>query len=88
MTYNATPASAAASTVKVAVAGPLAMPIPDGCSDIYASGWASADVCISQGTDILPDPPPGWDALKAKGFHNRLRAEAELRASLHPHKQP
>lgn len=84
MTLNAPSTSAAASTLKVAMAGPLAMPIPDGCSDIYASGWACADVCVSQGSDLLAEPPPGWDASKAQGFLDRLKAEAGHRASLQP----
>lgn len=66
----------------VAVTGPLAMPIPDGCSDLYASGWACADAYVVQGTDFGAEAGDGWDVAKAQGFWDRLKAERERKAAL------
>lgn len=65
------------ANLPVAVTGPLAMPIPDGCSDLYASGWACADAYVAQGTDFGAEAGAGWDETKSLGFWDRLEAERQ-----------
>lgn len=51
---------------------PLAMPLPEGCSDTYAAGWAIADMSLARGEGV--SAPLGWPDDKARGFRDRIRA--------------
>ncbi|MBD8088989.1 hypothetical protein IFT48_03270 [Pseudomonas fluorescens] len=53
----------------------LLLPIPDKCTDLYASGWAYADHIVSQGGDLNAETPDGWDEARVNGFFDRLAAE-------------
>lgn len=55
--------------------GPLAMPVPDDCSDQYAAGWAAGDSHVRGGGNLLADAAPSWSDEKANGFWDRLREE-------------
>lgn len=55
----------------------LLVPIPENCSDRYASGWAYADWFISTGGSLDADAPPEWHDEKVNGFWDRLTAERE-----------
>ncbi|GLE84023.1 hypothetical protein VNPA120661_43430 [Pseudomonas aeruginosa] len=55
----------------------LTKPVPDNCSDRYASGWAYADWHISKGGNLDADAPGNWHEEKANGFWDRLTAERE-----------
>ncbi|MCY1464767.1 hypothetical protein D9M71_828340 [compost metagenome] len=59
----------------------LTMPVPDDCSDRYASGWAYADGYISNGGNLTADAPGDWHEEKAEGFWDRLAAERETLAN-------
>lgn len=59
----------------VASSSVLAMPVPDGCTDRYASGWAFADGHIRKGLDLNADAPAEWHEEKVNGFWDRLSAE-------------
>lgn len=60
----------------------LAMPIPEDCSDSYASGWAVADAHVSKGGNLDADAPAGWsEEARVNGFWDRLTAEREKRAA-------
>lgn len=54
---------------------PLVMPLPEGCSDSYAAGWAIADMSIVRGEGVKLDLPPDWLDDKARGFRERIAAE-------------
>lgn len=56
----------------------LLKPVPDGCSDRYAAGWANADGFLALGGDMNADPPTDWHEEKAQGFIERLQAEHAL----------
>ena len=53
----------------------LAMPIPDDCTDLYASGWAYGDWHVSNGGNLNADAPTDWHEEKVNGFRDRLTAE-------------
>nr|WP_142990342.1 hypothetical protein [Pseudomonas aeruginosa] len=53
----------------------LTMPVPDDCTDRYASGWAYADWHISKGGNLNADAPADWHEEKVNGFWDRLTAE-------------
>ncbi|MDY1103268.1 hypothetical protein [Pseudomonas aeruginosa] len=55
----------------------LTKPVPDNCSDRYASGWAYADWYICKGGNLDADAPCDWHQEKAVGFWDRLTAERE-----------
>lgn len=71
----------APATLTVAVTGPLGMPIPDGSSDQYASGWARADVAVAEG--LCVEVGDGWDEAKVQGYRDRLDAEFGRQGSKH-----
>ncbi|HEC1424176.1 TPA: hypothetical protein R1W95_000963 [Pseudomonas aeruginosa] len=54
---------------------PLAMPLPEACSDSYAAGWAIADMAIVRGEGVNHDVPLDWVEDKARGFRERIVAE-------------
>ncbi|HEJ4407791.1 TPA: hypothetical protein SL557_000069 [Pseudomonas aeruginosa] len=54
---------------------PLAMPLPEGCSDSYAAGWAIADMSIARGEGVSHDVPLDWLEDKARGYRERIAAE-------------
>lgn len=58
---------------------PLALPLPDGCSDSYAAGWAIADMSLARGEGVRA--PLDWPDDKARGFRDRIKA-AGIRESL------
>lgn len=60
---------------KINASRPLTLPIPEDCSDHYASGWAYADWFVSDGGDLNADAPAEWHEEKAVGFWDRLTAE-------------
>lgn len=66
----------------VQTTGPLAMPIPDGCSDLYAAGWACADAYVVKDADIGAEAGANWGDARVNGFWDRLKAERERRESL------
>lgn len=71
----------APATLTVAVTGPLGIPIPDGSSDQYASGWARADVAVAEG--LCVEVGDGWDEAKVQGYRDRLDAEFGRQGSKH-----
>lgn len=60
--------------------GPLTLPLPDNCSNIYASGWAYADGFLSNWGDLAAEGTPQWHQDKANGFWDRLAAERDVGA--------
>ena len=54
---------------------PLEMPLPEGCSDSYAAGWAIADMSIVRGEGLSNDVPLDWLEDKTRGFRERIAAE-------------
>ncbi|MGI0649483.1 hypothetical protein ACRCPS_31185 [Pseudomonas aeruginosa] len=63
-----------------AAARQLTKPVPDNCSDRYASGWAYADWYISKGGNLNADAPGNWHEEKVNGFWDRLTAERDALA--------
>lgn len=55
----------------------LTIPAPEDCSARYASGWAYADLHISQGGSLNADAPGNWHDEKVNGFWDRLTVERE-----------
>lgn len=53
----------------------LTMPVPDDCSDRYASGWAYVDWQISKGGSLDAEAPGSWHEEKVNGFWDRITAE-------------
>nr|WP_192963465.1 hypothetical protein [Pseudomonas fluorescens]CEK42303.1 hypothetical protein PQBR57_0350 [Pseudomonas fluorescens SBW25] len=69
----------------VPTTGLLAMPIPDGCSDLYAAGWAWADALVVRGGDMTTEAEAHWDDERIQGYLDRLKAEHDrLNASAPP----
>lgn len=62
--------------------GPLAMPVPDDCTDLYAAGWAYGDNHVSSGGSVYCEAGPNWHEEKAIGFWDRLAAERERNAEI------
>lgn len=61
----------------VPTTGLLAMPIPDGCTDLYAAGWAGADALVVRGGDMTAEAGAHWDDERVHGYWDRLKAERE-----------
>lgn len=61
----------------VPITGLLAMPIPDGCTDLYAAGWAGADALIIRGGDMTAEAGAHWGDERVHGYWDRLKAERE-----------
>ena len=59
----------------------LTKPVPENCSERYASGWAYADWFISKDGDLNADAPGEWHEEKAVGFWDRLTAERNALAA-------
>jgi hypothetical protein len=77
------PAHVAAKNVPTTVStGPLGMPLPDPCTDLYAAGWAFADAFIAKGGSVDAEADASWNEEKAVGFWDRLAAERKHRASI------
>lgn len=68
--------------LSAADARPLTKPIPDNCSDRYASGWSYADWYIIKGGNLNADAPSNWHEEEVNGFWDRLTAERESLAKL------
>ena len=76
------------STHATARSGPLAMPLPDHCSDLYAAGWAYGDTHISRGGSLYTEAGPHWHEDKAMGFWDRLSAERKRNDEFQPLPHP
>lgn len=68
------------TTVTSAATRQLTMPVPEDCTDRYASGWAYADWHISKGGSLHAEAPGNWNEEKVNGFWDRLAAEREALA--------
>lgn len=64
-----------------AVTRQLTKPIPENCSDRYASGWAYADWHISKGGSLHAEAPDNWNEDQVNGFWDRLTAERNILAN-------
>lgn len=69
------PVSNMAARQMVATAGPLRLPIPNHCSDLFATGWALADTLVAKGIDPLSVMSENWHHEKVAGFDARLAAD-------------
>ncbi|MPQ71456.1 hypothetical protein [Pseudomonas sp. MWU12-2323] len=65
-----------------AFTGPLGLPIPDACSDLYAAGWAFADGFLKRGGDLAAEGTGGWAEEKANGLWDRLAAERQSKSTI------
>ena len=63
------------ATMTSAAPRQLTMPVPEECSDRYASGWAYADLHINKGGNLHADAPGIWHEEKVNGFWDRLTVE-------------
>lgn len=63
------------SMFAVPTTGLLAMPIPEGCTDLYAAGWAGADALVLRGGDMTTEVGAHWDDQRVDGYLDRLKAE-------------
>lgn len=70
------------ATVAGAFTGPLGLPIPDACSDLYAAGWAYADGYLKRGGDLAAEATNEWPEEKANGLWDRLAAERQPKSSV------
>lgn len=61
----------------VASVGPLSLPIPNHCSDLFAAGWAFADTLVAKGVDPQSALDEGWHHEKMAGFEARRRAKRQ-----------
>ena len=59
----------------------LAMPVPDDCTDRYASGCAFADGHVRKGGNLNADAPAEWHEEKVNGFWDRLSAERNAQST-------
>jgi hypothetical protein len=55
--------------------GPLTLPLPEICTDLYAAGWAFADGYLKRGGDLAAERLDHWVDQKTNGFWDRLTAE-------------
>ncbi|MBP3062015.1 hypothetical protein SAMN05216576_107185 [Ectopseudomonas chengduensis] len=67
----------------------LTLPIPEPCSERYASGWAYADWHLANGGNTEADAPGEWHEEKVNGFWDRLTEERQrlstrVTANAHP----
>lgn len=56
----------------------LTIPVPEDCSDRYASGWSYADWYLARGGDPDADSPDGWHEEKYAGWWDRLAKEKQV----------
>lgn len=62
----------------------LTLPIPEPCSERYASGWAYADWYLGNGGNPETDAPAEWHEEKVSGFWDRLTKERQLNTTHDP----
>jgi hypothetical protein len=59
----------------------LTLPIPEPCSERYASGWAYADWYLANGGNPDAEAPGEWHEEKVTGFWDRLTEERQHRTT-------
>lgn len=62
--------------------GPLAIPLPNTCTDHYAAGWAYVDGYLRRGGDLAAVATNEWPEEKANGLWDRLAAERQLESTV------
>jgi hypothetical protein len=62
----------------------LTLPIPEPCSERYASGWAYADWYLANGGNPDADAPGEWHEEKVSGFWDRLTEERQRQTTHEP----